>query len=145
MKLYGVAINHANSNMSIAFAHWWRMFSPIWTAILPPIPPCFESTTRSVAEAAKSYLHGLYQSTRANMERMVDVVAGSHPQRLHHMLSESTWDHAGVLRQLVADANEKSKGSASYILQIEHSLPCWRGLACIALKSWPASRPRFAS
>ncbi|MBZ0095718.1 MAG: IS701 family transposase [Sulfuricella sp.] len=70
-----------------------------------PYIPCFESTTRSVAEAGKSYLHGLYQSTRANMERMADVVAGSHPQRLHHMLSESTWDRAGVLRQLAADAN----------------------------------------
>ena len=39
------------------------------------------------------------------MERMADVVAGSHPQRLHHMLSESARDRAGVLRQPVADAN----------------------------------------
>ncbi|MDZ7584692.1 MAG: transposase [Thiobacillus sp.] len=91
--------------MSIAFARWWRMFSPIWTAISPPTTSCLEPTARSVAGAAKSYLHGLYQSTRANMERMVDVVAGSCPQRLHHMLSESAWDRAGVLRQLVADAN----------------------------------------
>ena len=70
-----------------------------------PYIPCFESTTRSVAEAAKSYPRGLYQSTRANMERMADVVAGSHPQRPRHMPSESARDRAGVLRQPVADAN----------------------------------------
>ena len=70
-----------------------------------PYIPCFESSPRSVAESAKDYLRGLYQSSRANMERMADVVAGSRYQRLHHMLSESTWDRAAVLRQLVADAN----------------------------------------
>lgn len=67
--------------------------------------PRFESATRSVAEAARAYLRGLYQSDRANMERMADVVAGSRYQRLHHMLSESGWDRPGVLRQLAADAN----------------------------------------
>ena len=70
-----------------------------------PYIPCFESTTRSVADAAKGYLRGLYQSSLANMERMADVVAGSPYQRLHHMLSESAWDRAGVLRHLVTDAN----------------------------------------
>ena len=70
-----------------------------------PYIPCFESTTRSVAAAAKGYLRGLFQSSRANMERMADVVAGSQYQRLHHMLSESAWDRAGVLRHLVTDAN----------------------------------------
>ncbi len=39
------------------------------------------------------------------MERMADVVAGSHPQRPRHMPSESARDRAGVLRQPVADAN----------------------------------------
>lgn len=67
--------------------------------------PCFESQTRSVAEAAKSYLHGLYQSSRANLERMAEVVAGSRYQRLHHMLSDSSWDREGVLWQLARDAN----------------------------------------
>jgi SRSO17 transposase len=70
-----------------------------------PYLPCFETATRSVAESAKGYLRGLYQSARANLERMADVVAGSHYQRLHHMLSESTWDRDGVRRQLIVDAN----------------------------------------
>lgn len=70
-----------------------------------PYLPCFETATRSVAEAAKGYLRGLFQLPRANMERMADLVAGSHYHRLHHMLSESSWDRAGVLRQLIVDAN----------------------------------------
>lgn len=70
-----------------------------------PYLRCFETATRSVAESAKAYLRGLYQSVRANLERMADVVAGSHYQGLHHMLSQSRGDCAGVRRQLLADAN----------------------------------------
>lgn len=36
---------------------------------------------------------------------MSEAVAGSEYQRLHHMLSESSWDRRGVRRQLIADAN----------------------------------------
>jgi len=38
------------------------------------------------------------------MERMADVVAGSDYQRMQHMLSVSDWDHAGVVRQVAAEA-----------------------------------------
>jgi len=36
---------------------------------------------------------------------MAETVSGSQYQRLHHMLSESTWDRRSVRRQLIADAN----------------------------------------
>ena len=36
---------------------------------------------------------------------MSETVAGSEYQSLHHMLSESSWDRAGVRRQLITDAN----------------------------------------
>jgi len=39
------------------------------------------------------------------MEQMAEVVADSHYQRLHHMLSESPWDRNAVYEQLVRDAN----------------------------------------
>ncbi len=39
------------------------------------------------------------------MEKMAEAVSGSHYQRLHHMLSESTWNRSGVRQQLIADAN----------------------------------------
>lgn len=57
--------------------------------------PRFESVTSSVAETAKAYLRR-HQSSRANTERMANVVTGSRYQLLHHMLSESTWDSANA-------------------------------------------------
>jgi SRSO17 transposase len=39
------------------------------------------------------------------MEQMAEQVAGSHYQRLHHMLSESNWSRAEVRQQLIGDAN----------------------------------------
>lgn len=79
--------------------------------------PCFESATRSVADAAKDYLRGLYQSSRANIERMADVVAGGRYQRVHHMLSESNWSRADVRRQLVVDANAHfGRGGTAFVI-----------------------------
>ena len=39
------------------------------------------------------------------MEKMAETVSGSHYQRLHHMLSESSWDRSAVRQQLIVDAN----------------------------------------
>jgi SRSO17 transposase len=64
----------------------------------------FRSSTRSVEGSAKRYVCGLYQATRRNMERMADVVVGSDYQQMQHMLSVSDWDHAGVVRQVAAQA-----------------------------------------
>ena len=36
---------------------------------------------------------------------MAEQVAGSHYQRLHHMLSESNWSRAEVRQQLIGEAN----------------------------------------
>ena len=52
------------------------------------------------------------------MEQMAEVVADSHYQRLHHMLSESAWDRRGVYRQLVRDANGAfaSRGPCAFVI-----------------------------
>jgi hypothetical protein len=63
----------------------------------PPYLPCFQSLTRSVEDAARLYLHGLFPCRRRNLEKMVaETVSGSPYQRLHPMLSESAWDRGGV-------------------------------------------------
>ncbi|MBK7665390.1 MAG: transposase [Sterolibacteriaceae bacterium] len=80
-----------------ALAHFDSHFAPYL--------PCFQSLTRSVEDAARLYLHGLFQCRRRNMEKMAETVCGSRYQRLHHMLSESAWERGGVRRQLIADAN----------------------------------------
>jgi SRSO17 transposase len=66
---------------------------------------CVQGRTRSVEDTARQYLHGLFQSSRRNLECMAETVADSRYQPLHHMLSESNWDRRGVRRQLVVDAN----------------------------------------
>jgi SRSO17 transposase len=51
------------------------------------------------------------------MERMADVVIGSDCQRMQHMLSVSNWDHAGVLRQVAAEAQAHfPKGGRALII-----------------------------
>lgn len=77
----------------------------------------FRSSTRSVEESARRYVRGLYQATRRNLERMADVVVGSDYQRMHHMLSVSDWDHAGVVRQVAAEAQAHfPKGSRALVI-----------------------------
>lgn len=49
--------------------------------------------------AARLYLHGLFQCEWRNMEKMAETVPGSYYPRLHHTLSESARDRAGVPRQ----------------------------------------------
>jgi len=64
------------------------------------------------------YIRGLFQSRQANMEQMAEVVADSHYQRLHHMLSESSWDRRAVYEQLVIDANTHfgSRGPCAFVI-----------------------------
>lgn len=90
-----------------ALAHFDTHFTPYL--------PCFQRRTRSVEEAARRYLHGLYQCDRRNMEQMTEQVAGSHYQQLHHMLSESNWSRTDVRRQLITDANTQFGHGAALV------------------------------
>ena len=48
---------------------------------------------------------------------MAEVVAGSHYQRVQHMLSVSDWDHAGVVRQVAVQAQTHfPKGSRALVI-----------------------------
>ena len=59
------------------------------------------------------------------MEQMAEQVAGSHYQRLHHMLSESNWSRAEVRQQLIVDANAHfGHGAALVFLIGTGSLRC---------------------
>ena len=49
------------------------------------------------------------------MEQMAEQVAGSHYQRLHHMLSESNWSRAEVRQQLIVDANTQFGHGAALV------------------------------
>ena len=90
-------VNPMTALVASALEHFESHFAPYL--------PCFESRTRSVEKAARQYLHGLFQSSRRNLECMAETVAESAYQQLHHMLSESEWERRDVRRQLIADAN----------------------------------------
>lgn len=80
-----------------------------------PYQRCFQRHTRSVEPAARGYIHGLFQCDRRNMEQMAEQVAGSHYQRIHHMLSESSWSRAEVRQQLIVDANAQFGHGAALV------------------------------
>ena len=74
--------------MASALEHFEEHFTPYLR--------CFQGRTRSVEGTARQYLHGLFQSSRRNLECMSETVADSRYQPLHHMLSESNWDRRAM-------------------------------------------------
>jgi SRSO17 transposase len=81
----------------------------------------FRSKTRTVSEAARHYLCGLFQSAKSNLEKMSEVVVESSYHRLHHMLSDAHWDCGRVRHELTRDANRHQLGSAQSGLIIDGS------------------------
>lgn len=81
----------------------------------------FRSKTRSVSEAARHYLYGLFQSSKSNIEKMSEVVAKSAYHRMHHMLSDASWDCTEVAGGLAQDANAHRLGSSQSGLLIDGS------------------------
>ncbi len=66
---------------------------------------------------------------------MAETVSGSRYQRLHHMLSESTWDRRNVRRQLIADANVHF-GYASALLIDESAFAKKGDLSAGVARQW---------
>ena len=81
----------------------------------------FDGRTRSVVVATGEYLKGLMQADRKNMERMEETVKDADEQRLQHMLTNSAWDHRGVLDQVAMEADAQLGGSAESGLLIDES------------------------
>jgi SRSO17 transposase len=58
-----------------------------------------------VIKQSLHYLCGLFQSPKANLERMEESVLDSGYESLQHFLSDSPWQHQPVLNQISQDAN----------------------------------------
>lgn len=68
----------------------------------------FKAGNHSLLPHAIRYAHGLLQASKANLERMSEVVPNTLYQNLHHFVSHSPWDDdpiraasAGLLNQLL--------------------------------------------
>ncbi len=81
----------------------------------------FVTKTRSSGPQARTYLRGLMQARRRNIERIRDVVPGSDEQALHHFIANSPWDHRAVLDHVARDANELLGGTADSFLLIDET------------------------
>lgn len=64
------------------------------------------------------------QAERKNMQRMEEIVPDSNEQSLQHFLSNSPWDHRGVMDQMALDVDKELGGHEDAMLMIdESSLP----------------------
>jgi len=68
---------------------------------------------------AETYLRGLVQAERKNMERMAEVVPETDYQRLQHFLSHSPWDPQAVMQQVAAEADRLLGGQPDSCLLID--------------------------
>lgn len=70
---------------------------------------------------AQSYLSGLIQATRRNVERMAEVVPGTNTQALHHFLSHSPWDPRPVMDQVARDVDALLGGNQDSCLLLDET------------------------
>jgi len=82
---------------------------------------CFLRGTRSVALQAQTYLQGLMQARRKNMERMEEVVPDCSYQSLQHFISDSEWDAREVLDQVAREADHHLGGSEDSCILIDET------------------------
>lgn len=81
----------------------------------------FVTRTRASGLQARTYLRGLMQARRRNIERIRDAVPGSDEQALHHFIANSPWDHRLVLDQVARDANALLGGTDDSFLVIDET------------------------
>lgn len=65
----------------------------------------------SLVHQALNYAHGLFQSERANMERMSETVPNTNYQSQHHFISHSTWDDRPVREENASKLNQRLGGT----------------------------------
>ncbi|MDD2468407.1 MAG: transposase, partial [Desulfobulbus sp.] len=71
-----------------------------------------------------SYLSGLMQAARKNVERMTEVVPETQYQSLQHFTTHSPWDYRPVMDQVALDADRLLGGTPdSGLILDESSIP----------------------
>jgi SRSO17 transposase len=81
----------------------------------------FRSGNHDVSKQARSYLRGLMQSQKRNMERMTEVVPDTDYQVLQNFLTHSSWGYQGVMEQVSKDADTWLGGEIGTGLYIDET------------------------
>jgi SRSO17 transposase len=76
----------------------------------------FRVGTRSVANAAETYLLGLFASPKSNMLSMSERMLEADHQVLHHMISESEWDFDGLVTETSRQVNTLIGGKKAALI-----------------------------
>lgn len=81
----------------------------------------FIVNTKSVVKQSRHYLCGLFQSTKANMERMEESVLDSDYESMQNFISDSPWPHQPVMDQISMDASKMFGNHPATCLLIDES------------------------
>jgi len=77
------------------------------------------------------------QAKRKNMERMAEVVPNSCDQALQHFLSNSNWDHRGVIDQVALESSEMIGDGKNTALIIDESYFAKKGKKSVGVsRQW---------
>ena len=87
----------------------------------------FKTKTGNQSPAALKYLKGLFQSKKRNMERMCERVEESEYYQMQHFISESPWDHRGLMNDVAGNVSALLSGGGMVGLLIDESAHSKKG------------------
>jgi SRSO17 transposase len=90
-----------------------------------------------VISQAQSYLSGLLQATKRNVQRMAEVVPGTDAQALHHFLAHSPWDARAVMDQVAREVGEVVGGDQETCLLLDETCFAKKGRRSVGVaRQW---------
>jgi len=90
-----------------------------------------------VISQAQSYLSGLVQAARRNVQRMAEVVPGTDAQALHHFLAHSPWDARAVMDQVGREVGALLGGDQETCLLLDETCFAKKGTRSVGVaRQW---------
>lgn len=66
----------------------------------------FKSKTKKFFETAQNYTHGIFLSTRRNIERICEIQPGVDYYQMQHFISDSSWDARAVINKAALQTSD---------------------------------------
>jgi len=94
----------------------------------------FEHPTGSSFSQAQTYLCGLIQAEKKNIERMIEVVPESEYESEQHFISNSPWSYRSVLDQVAQDSHKVMENDQDRALFVDESGHVKKGKQSVGVK-----------
>lgn len=86
---------------------------------------------------ARSYLNGLLQASKRNVQRMAEIVPGTDAQALHHFLAHSPWDARAVMDQVAREVGAVMGGDQETCLLLDETCFAKKGTRSVGVaRQW---------